>query len=66
MVRAPRGRTKPHLLLIKMPKTIKAPEGNYYLRTENSLGECGYYLVRARGGRFASATAIAEISGFMK
>ena len=29
----------------KMPKTIKAPEGNYYLRTENSLGECGYYLV---------------------
>jgi len=29
----------------KMPKTIKAPEGSVYLRTENSLGECGYYLV---------------------
>jgi NADH-quinone oxidoreductase subunit D len=34
----------------KMPKTIKAPEGNYYLRTENSLGECGYYLV-SRGDK---------------
>jgi NADH-quinone oxidoreductase subunit D len=33
------------IILAKMPKTIKAPEGNYYLRTENSLGECGYYLV---------------------
>ncbi len=29
----------------KMPKTIKAPAGATYLRTENSLGECGYYLV---------------------
>lgn len=29
----------------KVPKTIKAPEGNTYLRLENSLGECGYYLV---------------------
>jgi NADH-quinone oxidoreductase subunit D len=35
----------------KMPKTIKAPEGNYYLRTENSLGECGYYLV-SRGDKY--------------
>ena len=33
----------------KMPKTIKAPEGNVYLRTENSLGECGYYLVSTGG-----------------
>jgi NADH-quinone oxidoreductase subunit D len=33
------------IILGKMPKTIKAPEGNVYLRTENSLGECGYYLV---------------------
>src|SRR2546430_8467659 len=33
------------IILAKLPKTIKAPEGNYYLRTENSLGECGYYMV---------------------
>jgi NADH-quinone oxidoreductase subunit D len=35
----------------KMPKTIKAPEGETYLRTENSLGECGYYLV-SRGEKY--------------
>jgi NADH-quinone oxidoreductase subunit D len=35
----------------KMPKTIKAPEGDVYLRTENSLGECGYYLV-SRGDKY--------------
>jgi NADH-quinone oxidoreductase subunit D len=35
----------PGPIIGKMPKTIKAPEGNVYLRTENSLGECGYYLV---------------------
>ncbi len=29
----------------KMPKTIKAPAGSTYLRTENSLGECGYFMV---------------------
>lgn len=29
----------------KMPKYIKPPEGWTYLRTENSLGEIGYYLV---------------------
>jgi NADH-quinone oxidoreductase subunit D len=34
----------------KMPKTIKAPEGWIYVRTENSLGECGYYLV-SRGDK---------------
>ncbi len=39
------------IILGKMPKTIKAPEGNYYLRTENSLGECGYYLV-SRGEKY--------------
>ncbi|MGH2793986.1 MAG: NADH-quinone oxidoreductase subunit D [Actinomycetota bacterium] len=39
------------IILGKMPKTIKAPEGNYYLRTENSLGECGYYLV-SRGDKY--------------
>ena len=39
------------IILAKMPKTIKAPEGNYYLRTENSLGECGYYLV-SRGDKY--------------
>lgn len=34
----------------KMPKTIKAPEGWIYQRTENPLGECGYYLV-SRGDK---------------
>jgi len=29
----------------KMPKYIKPPEGWTYVRTENSLGETGYYLV---------------------
>jgi NADH-quinone oxidoreductase subunit D len=34
----------------KMPKNIKPPEGWTYVRTENSLGETGYYLV-SRGGK---------------
>lgn len=34
----------------KMPKNIKPPEGWIYCRTENSLGETGYYLV-SRGGK---------------
>ncbi len=34
----------------KMPKNIKPPEGWTYVRTENPLGECGYYLV-SRGGK---------------
>ena len=29
----------------KMPKYLKPPEGWTYVRTENSLGETGYYLV---------------------
>jgi len=29
----------------KLPKTVKAPEGEIYVRTENPLGQCGYYLV---------------------
>jgi len=29
----------------KMPKYVKPPEGWTYVRTENSLGETGYYLV---------------------
>jgi NADH-quinone oxidoreductase subunit D len=29
----------------KMPKNLKPPEGWVYQRTENSLGETGYYLV---------------------
>lgn len=33
----------------KMPKNLKPPEGWVYQRTENSLGETGYYLV-SRGG----------------
>ncbi|MCA1832700.1 MAG: NADH-quinone oxidoreductase subunit D [Actinomycetota bacterium] len=34
----------------KMPKNIKPPEGWIYARTENPLGECGYYLV-SKGGK---------------
>ncbi|GAC1424217.1 MAG: NADH-quinone oxidoreductase subunit D [Actinomycetota bacterium] len=34
----------------KMPKNIKPPEGWIYCRTENSLGETGYYIV-SRGGK---------------
>ncbi|MHB8513357.1 MAG: NADH-quinone oxidoreductase subunit D [Actinomycetota bacterium] len=34
----------------KMPKNIKPPEGWIYMRTENSLGETGYYIV-SRGGK---------------
>jgi NADH-quinone oxidoreductase subunit D len=34
----------------KMPKTIKPPEGWTYVRTENSLGETGYFLV-SRGDK---------------
>ncbi len=27
------------------PKIVKAPVGDIYVRTENPLGQCGYYLV---------------------
>ena len=30
---------------VKLPKVVKAPEGAIYVRTENPLGQCGYYLV---------------------
>lgn len=30
---------------VKLPKTVKAPEGEVYVRTENPLGQGGYYLV---------------------
>lgn len=30
---------------VKLPKIVKAPEGAIYVRTENPLGMCGYYLV---------------------
>jgi NADH-quinone oxidoreductase subunit D len=42
----PAGPTMPG----KMPKNIKPPEGWTYIRTENSLGETGYFLV-SRGGK---------------
>jgi NADH-quinone oxidoreductase subunit D len=35
----------------KLPKTIKIPEGEVYVRTENPLGLMGYYLV-GDGGKF--------------
>ena len=30
---------------VKLPKIVKAPEGSIYVRTENPLGQGGYYLV---------------------
>jgi len=30
---------------VKLPKIVKAPEGATYVRTENPLGQTGYYLV---------------------
>ncbi|MGH3664663.1 MAG: NADH-quinone oxidoreductase subunit D [Egibacteraceae bacterium] len=30
---------------VKLPKIVKAPEGEIYVRCENPLGQCGYYLV---------------------
>jgi len=30
---------------VKLPKIVKAPEGSTYVRTENPLGQTGYYLV---------------------
>ena len=34
---------------VKLPKTVKAPEGETYVRTENPLGQGGYYLVSDGG-----------------
>jgi NADH-quinone oxidoreductase subunit D len=39
------GRIPPGPVNTKLPKIVKAPEGEIYVRTENPLGECGYYLV---------------------
>ena len=30
---------------VKLPKTVRAPEGHTYVWTENPLGAMGYYLV---------------------
>jgi NADH-quinone oxidoreductase subunit D len=30
---------------VRLPKVVKAPEGAVYVRTENPLGQLGYYLV---------------------
>ena len=35
---------------VKLPKTVRAPEGHIYVWTENPLGAMGYYLV-SRGDR---------------
>jgi NADH-quinone oxidoreductase subunit D len=32
-------------ILGKAPRVIQPPEGEVYIRTENSLGELGYYLI---------------------
>jgi NADH-quinone oxidoreductase subunit D len=38
-------RIPPGPVNVKLPKTVKAPEGEIYVRTENPLGQGGYYLV---------------------
>ncbi len=37
-------------LLAKVPKVIKVPKGETYVRAENPKGEMGYYLVSEGGG----------------
>ena len=37
-------------LLAKVPKVIKVPKGEAYVRAENPKGEMGYYLVSEGGG----------------
>ncbi|MFZ0014649.1 MAG: NADH-quinone oxidoreductase subunit D 1, partial [Acidimicrobiia bacterium] len=37
-------------LQAKVPKVIKVPEGQTYVRAENPKGEMGYYLVSDGGG----------------
>jgi NADH-quinone oxidoreductase subunit D len=39
------GTIPPGPVLTKLPKVVKAPEGAIYVRTENPLGQGGYYLV---------------------
>jgi NADH-quinone oxidoreductase subunit D len=39
------GSIPPGPVTTKLPKVVKAPEGAIYVRTENPLGQCGYYLV---------------------
>jgi NADH-quinone oxidoreductase subunit D len=38
-------RLPPGPVNVRLPKVIKAPEGAVYVRTENPLGQLGYYLV---------------------
>ena len=38
-------RIPPGPVTVKLPKIVKAPEGHTYVRTENPLGQCSYYLV---------------------
>jgi NADH-quinone oxidoreductase subunit D len=38
-------RIPPGPVNVKLPKIVKAPEGQVYIRTENPLGQGGYYLV---------------------
>ena len=39
------GRIPPGPVNVKLPKIVKAPEGETYIRTEAPLGQLGYYLV---------------------
>jgi NADH-quinone oxidoreductase subunit D len=39
------GNIPPGPITVKLPKVVKAPEGAIYVRTENPLGQGGYYLV---------------------
>jgi len=38
-------RVPPGPVNVKLPKIVKAPEGEVYVRTENPLGQLGYHLV---------------------
>ncbi len=38
-------RIPPGPVNVKLPKVVKAPQGEIYVRTENPLGQGGYYVV---------------------
>jgi len=38
-------RIPPGPVYVKLPKVVRAPEGSYYMREENPLGQLSYYLV---------------------
>lgn len=49
MIEQIHDRIPPGPVNVRLPKTVKAPAGATYMRTENPLGELGYYLVSDGG-----------------